>query len=363
MDRTAVCAVLARAFSVRACHFQALVAAAGGDLTRCLEQEAFNQVELPPGARDSLLQRDPATLTSDLKWLERSGARVLACTDQDYPQQLLDLEDAPAVLFVLGDVRKLTSKQLAMVGARSATGPGCVRAREFAEYFARAGLTITSGLALGIDGASHQGALQGGGATVAVCATGLDLIYPTQHRELAACIRGNGALVSDYPPGTPPRPMNFRLRNRLISALSEGTLVVEAAPCSGSLITAWKAFQLGRRVFAIPGVAGHFLSGGCHKLIRAGATLVDEPSQVLLSLEIPLPNEGLTGRKGRPAQRGAMDKGYEMLLDAVGFEPATVDVIALRTGLPGESITSMLLALELEGRVAPYPGGRYGRTP
>jgi DNA processing protein len=340
-----------------------LVAAVGGDLTRCLEREALNQVDLPPQARACLLHWDPAALTSDLKWLESSGARVLACTDPDYPQQLLDLLDAPPVLFVLGDVRKLTSRQLAMVGARQATGAGCRTAHEFAGYFVRAGLTITSGLAVGIDGASHQGALQGGGATVAVCATGLDIIYPIQHRELAARIRSNGALISDYPPGTPPLQMNFRQRNRLISALSEGTLVVEAARSSGSLITAWNAFRQGRVVFAIPGSRGNSLSSGCHKLIRAGATLVEEPCQVLVSLKIPLPNEGLVGRKRRPAQRKVMDKGYEMLLDAVGFEPATVDVIALRTGLPGESITSMLLALELEGCIAPYPGGRYGRIP
>src|SRR5262249_28171226 len=150
-----------------------------------------------------------------------------------YPQQLLQLPDAPALLFVLGDAQTLTARQLAMVGARSATGPGCRTAWEFARYFVQAGLTITSGLALGIDAASHAGALQGGGATVAVCATGLDIIYPTQHRELAQRVRESGALVSEFPPATPPRALNFPLRNRLISALPQGTLVVEAALRSG----------------------------------------------------------------------------------------------------------------------------------
>jgi DNA processing protein len=267
------------------------------------------------------------------------------------------------VLFVLGDVRKLASLQLAMVGARNATPAGRHTAREFAEYFARAGITITSGLALGIDAASHAGALQGGGQTVAVCATGLDRIYPTQHAALARRIRANGALLSEFPPGTPPRKPNFPHRNRLISGLSRATLVVEAARYSGSLITARCAAAQGRTVFAIPGCVRQPLAAGCHTLIQEGATLVAEPAEVLLRLKLPLPNHGLIQREVRRKAPRAMDKGYEMLLDAVGFEPATVDVLVLRTGLAGESITSMLLALELQGRIASYPGGRFGRIP
>jgi DNA processing protein len=344
-------------------HLEALVQAADGDLTRTIELEILNSVNLPRAARASLVFPDQALLKSDLEWLEASGAHLLASTDSDYPAQLRQLRDAPAVLFALGDVHQLASLQLAMVGARKATREGCETAREFAEYFASAGITITSGLALGIDAASHEGALRGGGQTVAVCATGLDRVYPTQHFQLAQRIRANGVLLSEFPPGTPPLKMNFPHRNRLISGLSRGTVVVEAATHSGSLVTARCAAAQGRPVFAIPGFIRHPLSGGCHKLIRNGATLVQSPADVLQVLGIPLARQGLVHRKGHRIHPGAIDKGYEMLLDAVGFEPATVDVLVLRTGLPGESIASMLLALELEGRVASYPGGRFGRIP
>jgi DNA processing protein len=363
MDRQAVCAVLARVPTLRAPHLQALVAAADGDLTRSIGLRAMTRVDLPRGVRAALLHPEPAVLTSDLKWIEASSAQLLASTDPDYPTQLLELPDAPAVLFVLGDVRTLSSRQLAMVGSRKATAPGRNRARQFAAYFVRAGLTVTSGLALGIDAASHAGALRGGGATVAVCATGLDIIYPTQHNGLATRIRASGALVSEFPPGTPPLRRNFPCRNRLISGLAQGTVVLEAARNSGSLITARRTVELGRPLFAIPGCVNNPVSAGCHKLIRDGAALVEEASQVLQLLKIPLPNEGLGHSSRRPMPREVMDKGYEMLLDAVGFEPATVDALVLRTGFPGESVASMLLTLELEGRIAPYPGGRFGRIP
>jgi len=363
MDEIAVRAVLARVPALRGAHVHALVAAAGGDLTRAIELNTLGSVALPPQAQASLVLPDEATLNSDLKWIEASGAQLLVSTDADYPAQLRPLPDAPAVLFVLGNVRKLASLQLAMVGARNATPAGCRTAREFAEYFALAGVTVTSGLALGIDAASHEGALRGGGETVAVCATGLDTVYPTQHAALAQRICANGALLSEFPPGTPPRRMNFPHRNRLISGLARGTLVVEAARHSGSLVTARRAAEQGRPLFAIPGSVHDPLSVGCHKLIQEGATLVQAPAEVLSSLRIPLPNEALVRRGGRDAPPEVMDKGYEMLLDAVGFEQATVDVLALRTGLSGESVASILLALELEGRIASYPGGRFGRIP
>jgi len=363
MDAIAVRAVLARAPALCAAHVQALVAAADGDIARAIELETLGSVDLPPTARASLVFPDEAALNSDLAWIEASGTQLLASTDPDYPAQLLQLPDPPAVLFVLGDVRTLASLQLAMVGARKATREGCNTAGEFAEVFARAGITITSGLALGIDAASHQGALRGGGQTVAVCATGLDTVYPTQHARLAQRIRASGALLSEFPPRTRPLRMNFPHRNRLISGLSRGTLVVEAAPYSGSLVTARRAVEQGRAVFAIPGCIHHPLSGGCHKLIRDGATLVQTPADVLFELKIPLPDEALVHRGRRRIRGRAMDKGYEMLLDAVGSEPATVDVLVVRTGLSGESIASMLLALELEGRIASYPGGRFGRIP
>lgn len=341
----------------------ALVAATDGDLTRSIEPEILARVELPPRARAALVQPDKTALKLDLEWMRRSGARLLASTDTDYPRQLLSLADAPAVLFVLGDTRSLASPQLAMVGSRHASIGGRSMAHRFADCFVRAGLTITSGLAFGIDAASHQGALRGGGQTVAVCGTGLDQVYPIQHTELAARIRAAGALVSQLPPGTPPRGPNFPQRNRLISGLSRGTLVVEAAVRSGSLSTAGHARKQGRRVFAIPGSVSSPLSGGCHQLIKDGATLVQRPADVLSELKIPVSNEVLVHREGGRGGGQAMDKGYEMLLDAVDFGPVSVDVLVVRTGLPGELVTSMLLDLELEGQIAPYPGGRFCRIP
>jgi DNA processing protein len=257
----------------------------------------------------------------------------------------------------------LAAAQLAMVGSRSPTAPGRATAREFAAWFAGAGLTVTSGLAVGIDAASHEGALAGGGSTIAVFATGLDRIYPAEHAALAQRIRAAGALVSEFPPGTPPLRGHFPRRNRIIAGLSLGTLVVEAARYSGSLITARLAIEYGREVFAIPGSIHSPLARGCHQLIKSGAKLVEEASDVLTELQFPVRKEELTAHASEPRPAPELDKEYEMLLDALGFEPATIDVLVARTRLPGESVASMLLILELEGRVAALPGGRYGRTP
>jgi DNA processing protein len=362
MDAFAVRAVLARTPALRASHVRALAAAAGGDLTRSVELDTLNSVDLPPQSRAHLVFPDLDVLRSDLEWIETSGAQLLAASDNDYPPQLLAIRDPPPVLFVLGEVWTLASPQLAMVGSRTASCDGCERAHRFAEYFAKAGLTVTSGLALGIDAASHAGALSGGGQTVAVYGTSLDRVYPTRHAALAERIRSSGALVSEFPPGTAPRKGNFPQRNRLISGLSRGTLVVEATRWSGSLVTARFAQEQGRKVFAIPGPLTSVGSGGCHQLLQAGATLVLSPLEVLSHLNFPLLNKGLVCRTEDPARPTAMDKGYEMLLDAVGFEPVTLDVLVIRTGLPGESIASSLLVLELEGHIASYPGGRYGRV-
>ncbi|MGC1729279.1 MAG: DNA-processing protein DprA, partial [Steroidobacteraceae bacterium] len=220
-----------------------------------------------------------------------------------------------------------------------------------------------SGLALGIDAASHEGALRGGGATIAVCATGLDRVYPADHAQLAARIRAGGALVSEFPPGTAPLRGNFPLRNRIISGLSLGTLVVEAGRQSGALITARLALEAGRDVFAIPGSIHSPQSHGCHQLIRDGARLVEAAGDVWTELNIPVRKEPLTSAAAPADSAPELDKEYEMLLDALGFEPATIDALVARTDLPTESIASMLLILELEGRIQALPGGRYGRVP
>ena len=359
----AVRAVLARAPALTAAHLCALASAASSDLTRCIDLETLARVALPERAGAYLTFPDERLLDSDLRWIDSAGAKLIAALDPSYPELLLQLADAPPVLYLLGQIEQLGSKQIAMVGARNATAQGCRAAREFAAEFAGARITVTSGLAAGIDAHSHEGALSAAGATIAVCGTGLDRIYPTQHAGLAERIRGQGALVSEFPPGTPPLRANFPRRNRVISGLSSGIVVVEAARQSGSLSTARHALRQGRPVFARPGPVGHSLSGGCHELIRAGARLVEKPSQVLSQLGIPHKNERVARRRDRRAAAAAMDKGYEMLLDALGFEPATVDVLAFRTGLTAESIASMLLVLELQGHVASYPGGRFGRIP
>jgi len=363
MEVPRVRALLARTPALSAEKLQALVAAAGGELPAALAAPLLRRAELPDAARAFLTAPDETAVDTDLAWLDASGAVILLSTDPEYPPLLREISGAPAALYVLGSVRSLAAAQLAMVGSRNPTAGGRSTAHEFAAWFARAGLTVTSGLATGIDAASHEGALAGGGETVAVCGTGLDRVYPAEHAELAARIRAHGALVSEFPPRTAPLRQHFPRRNRIISGLSLGTLVVEAARQSGSLITARLAGEAGREVFAIPGSIHSPVSRGCHQLIKQGAKLVEEAADVISELRFSVPKEQLTTSCTEPARPVALDKEYEMLLDALGFAPATIDSLVARTHLPSESVASMLLILELEGRVAALPGGRYGRIP
>ena len=364
MDEIRARALLARLPGVGARELGALIAASSGELAAVpAAARAAREVDLPPAARALLASPDEAALDEDLAWLGASGARIVLCTDAEYPPLLREISAAPASIYVLGSLAALISPQLAMVGSRSPTASGRATAREFAAFFTRSGLTVTSGLALGIDAACHEGALDAGGLTVAVCATGLDRVYPAEHAPLAARIHAQGALVSEFPPRTAPLRAHFPRRNRIISGLSLGTLVIEAARESGSLITARHALEQGREVFAIPGSIHSPLARGCHQLIREGAKLVEEARDVLSELRISLPKETLTAQRSLPLGDGELDKEYEMLLDALGFEPATIDVLVARTRLPFESVASMLLILELKGRVAALPGGRYGRIP
>ena len=308
---------------------------------------------------------DHASVEADLRWLEDTDCRLLASTDPEYPELLRQSPDAPAVLYVRGDASLLAEPQLAMVGSRNPTAGGRATAREFAASFARLGLGITSGLALGIDAACHEGALAGGGVTIAVLACGLDTVYPAEHAALAQRVTESGALVSEFPPGTPPLAAHFPQRNRIIAGLAHGTLVIEAAQRSGSLITARLAGVAGREVFAIPGSIHNPLARGCHALIRQGAKLVERVDDVLAELRISLSAQLVAEQGSAPvaARKAAatLDKAYEILLDALAFEPASVDSLIERTGLNSESIASMLLILELGGHVAPHPGGRYSR--
>ena len=361
MVNAPLCHLLARAPGLTGEHVRALVAAAGGDTDRLCEPSVLDRVELPPAARRSLTAPDRAALHADLEWCAASGAQTILCIEATYPAQLAAIRGSPPILYVLGSPQALCAPQLAMVGSRAPTPAGRAIAREFAAALARCGLTITSGLAAGIDTASHEGALEAGAMTVAVLGTGLDRIYPAENLALARRIRDSGALVSEFPPRTRLQRQNFPRRNRIISGLALGTLVVEAAAGSGSLITARCAGEQGREVFAIPGSIRSPLSRGCHTLIRDGAHLIEAPADVLREIQFSPINQMLTIDPVRERAAPRLDKDYEMLLDALGFEPVTLDTLVARSGLPGESIASMLLILELHGCVAPYPGGRYGR--
>ena len=294
-----------------------------------------------------------AEIEAAVTWAASPGNRILTLADADYPQALLECADPPTLIYLKGEASLLNERCLAIVGSRNPTPQGEANAVAFAGELAAAGLTIVSGLALGIDAAAHRGALKAGGHTIAVIGTGADRIYPARNRELAHAIGERGAILSEFPLGTPPLAGNFPRRNRLIAGLSRGCLVVEAAAQSGSLITARLAAESGREVFAIPGSIHSPLSKGCHQLIRQGAKLVDAAGDVL---------EELGWASARPAEPAhAAAPAADALLSALGQDPCTLDVLAARAGLTPDALLAMLLQLELEGHVASLPGGRYQR--
>jgi DNA processing protein len=315
--------------------------------------------------------RDEEQIAADAAWLHGAANRtLLVCTDDAYPSLLAAAPDAPVALWVQGDATALVAPQVAVVGSRRPTPTGRQIARDWSTRFAERGAVVTSGLAAGIDAAAHGGALDApGGRTVAVCGTGPDLVYPEQNAELAARIAIHGAVVSEFPPGTPARPPNFPRRNRIISGLAVVTLVVEAASRSGSLITARLAGEQGREVCAVPGSVFNPLAAGCHALLKQGARLVETADEVLNALEFSslfaasdaTHANGREAAARREARAGALDKEYEMLLDALGFEPLDVDTLVDRTGFPAQIVSSMLLILELQGRVE-IRAGRFCRV-
>ena len=281
---------LLRAPGVGAGGLQVLLREAGSARAACADIRKFRrqagpgQVVLEQAALDWIEHPDRARLDADMAWLAEPGHRLLCCGEPDFPPQLENIAAPPAALFVAGDPAVLLMPQVAIVGARSASAQGLATARDFARTFGRAGLVVTSGMADGIDGAAHAGALEAGAATIAVVGTGPDLVYPRKHRELAARITRHGAIASEYPPGTEARPHHFPRRNRLIAGLALGTLVVEAGLQSGSLITARLAAEAGREVFALPGSIHNPLARGCHRLIRDGARLVETAAEVVEAL-------------------------------------------------------------------------------
>jgi DNA processing protein len=319
---------------------------------------------LSPETIAYLRQPDRKQIDRDLTWLDQPRNRLITCRDPDYPQLLLQIPDSPPLLYTHGNVDILSSLQISMVGSRNPTVSGRRTASEFAGCLALAGLTITSGLALGIDAASHSGALDAGKPTIAVMGTGLDRVYPASHRDLAHRIAELGALVSEYPIGTPPRPENFPRRNRIISGLSLGTLVVEAATRSGSLISARCAADQGREVFAIPGSIHNPLSRGCHALIRQGAKLVETAQDILDELGSLAAASTVTTRSGvamSAEQPPELADDYMQLLESMGYSHTSVDMLVETSGLTPAVVSSMLLQLELKGFIASGPGGLYNR--
>jgi DNA processing protein len=303
-----------------------------------------------------------AQIAVSRRWVTESADRALVTLgDPAYPPMLLEAADPPLMLFVRGRVGLLRQASLAIVGSRSPTAQGSDNARAFATELSGAGLTVVSGLAHGIDAAAHEGALCGPGSTIAVVGTGLDQVYPRSHADLARRIAAAGAVVSEYPPGTPPLAAHFPQRNRIIAGLSRGTLVVEAALRSGSLITARLAAESGREVFAIPGSIHSPQSRGCHALIRQGAKLVETAQDIVEELGLAaVPGSSAEAAPGSTADPpGSAD--HDPILEALGHDPVSLDALMARCGWPAADLSARLLEMELEGRVARLPGGLFQR--
>ncbi len=310
----------------------------------------------PVAAKVATIQRD----------CERLGIAVIASSDPLFPDPLRHIHDAPLVLYTQGDPHLLSPDQIGVVGSRHATRAGLDHARTFAAELSRRNLVITSGLALGVDGAAHAGALDAGAPTVAVIGCGLDRVYPSQHRRLAARVIAQGLLVSEYPPGTPARAAHFPQRNRIISGLSRGILVVEAGLKSGSLITARLALEQGREVFAIPGSVHSPVARGCHHLIKQGARLVETVDDILEELGTWWSFQGDDRAAGNPespvaapvATPGAGLASREIaVFEALGYDPQSTDALSSATGLSADQLMQALLLLELQGLVSAAPGG------
>ena len=342
-----------------------------GSAQAIFEQSSATLQQLGFDKLASSLRSEPPSLAAQLQittdWLKAGDDRRIAVLgDTAYPAALLDIEDPPLMLYMLGtlashaDTATTTiANSLAIVGSRNPTPQGESNARQFARAFGSAGICVVSGLALGIDGAAHDGAMLGGGETIAVVGTGLDRVYPKRHLDLAHRIARQGMLISEFPLGTPPLTANFPKRNRIISGLSRGTLVVEAALQSGSLITARLAAEQGKEVFAIPGSIHSPQSRGCHALIKQGAKLVEVAQDVLEELRLVPAGSGAALEAGEADE--AVSARDDPLLAALGFDPVSLDALQARTGLDTAHLQAGLLELELDGQVARLPGGLFQR--
>jgi DNA processing protein len=314
-----------------------------------------------------------ALIDKTLEWADQTDNHIVTLGDPDYPKALLEIPDPPLMLYVKGRIALLAQPSIAVVGSRNATAQGVSNAEKFSEALSEAGLTIVSGMALGIDTAAHHGGLRfcgvDGGSTVAVIGTGADIVYPARNRALAHQIAQNGCIVSEYPLGMPAIAANFPRRNRIISGLASGVLVIEAAAQSGSLITARMATEQGRDVFAIPGSIHSPLSKGCHQLIKQGAKLVESAQDILEELQhcagLPRSDELRKQQSNivsiTPATAIAKDPVIDRLLTALGFDPVAADTLAQRCDLDAATLNTHLLTLELAGLLEMLPGGMYRR--
>ena len=322
---------------------QQVLAAGRAALARIVSAEIAGRILSDP---------DSPAVDATLEWAAVEGHAVLTLADGDYPRPLLEIPDPPALLYLRGRRELIARPGLAVVGSRNATPQGISNAEQFARAFSSAGLTIVSGLALGIDAAAHRGGLEAAGSTIAVLGTGADILYPQRNRALGERIVREGLIVSEFPLGTPPNGANFPRRNRVIAGLARGCLVVEAALASGSLITARLAAEQGREVFALPGSIHSPHSKGCHALIKQGAKLVESAQDLLQEL-------GFGGWAATPVDAVPAAPG---LLAHLGYDACDIDTLCARSGLTADVVSAMLLQLELDGKVASLPGGQYQRV-
>lgn len=328
----------------------------------------LREAGLSPDSIERLRSPNVDLITGWQQWLARPDQFLVTLGDSRYPPLLDALPDAPLAIWVRGrNLDLLHAPQLAMVGSRNPTQSGLETAERFARYLSDQGLAITSGMAAGIDAACHRGGLAGGAGTIAVLGSGPDVIYPGTNAALAQDVVDQGLLISEFPPGTPARAPHFPQRNRIIAGLAVGTIVVEAARRSGSLITARLAGEFGREVFAIPGSIHSPLAKGCHRLIKDGAKLVEDATDILIELPALLQTDAPTpfpeATDESTSDSLTKRSGYSELLDAMDFSPSAPADISTRTGLTTAEVSSMLLLLELEGFVEALPGGLYSRLP
>ena len=293
-----------------------------------------------------------------LDWLQKDNAYIVTLADEAYPKRLLEITNPPALLYAIGDLSWLNHPTIAIVGSRNSTPQGEKNAEDFAASLCNYGLCVASGMALGIDAAAHRGAIKANGATIAVVGTGLDIVYPAKHRDLAHKIAERGLILSEFPLGTPSKAQNFPRRNRIISGLSLGCLVVEANIDSGSLITARMAVEQGREVFAIPGSIHSPVAKGCHQLIKNGAKLVENTEDIVEELKNLLPGISPLGLLGDKSQDATEPN---TVLACMGFDPVDFETILILSGLTAQALSAMLMVMELEGKITTLSGGKYQR--